>query len=70
MLVGEYAAGDSSIVRPPPIPFSDVLVYDSCVDNVADPQIFVTFDSAHSYPSYVITYDWPRSASAYSGYRK
>jgi len=31
-------------------------LYDSVVDDVRDPSIFVVFDIAHSYPEYLIEY--------------
>lgn len=32
-------------------------LYDSAVDNVADPSIFVTFNDAHAYPDYCIEFE-------------
>jgi len=58
VLVGRYTRGQSDMVRPPPIdpsrPFIDL--YDTCVDNVDKPEIFVTFDFRQSYPEYLIEY--------------
>jgi len=58
VLVGSYAAGDSSYRRPPQKdptnPASDL--YDSCVDDVSFPTIFVVFDTDQVYPEYIIEY--------------
>ena len=59
VLVGEYVQGESKYVRPPrknpKDPCSDL--YDSCVDNVESPKIYVIFDnSGQAYPEYVIKY--------------
>ena len=58
VLVGSYTNGDSGYRRPPPKqpsnPASDR--YDSCVDNILNPTIFVIFDIDQCYPEYVIKY--------------
>ena len=58
VIVGEYARGKSTMVRPPPKderkPYGEL--YDSCVDNVADPNIFVIFAQEQVYPEYLIEY--------------
>ena len=58
VLVGSYTNGDSRYRRPPSKqpsnPASDR--YDSCVDNILNPTIFVTFDIDQCYPEYVIKY--------------
>ena len=58
VLVGSYAAGDSSYRRPPrkdpSNPASDL--YDSCVDDESFPTIFVVFDTDQFYPEYIIEY--------------
>jgi poly [ADP-ribose] polymerase 7/11/12/13 len=58
VVVGDYARGKSGLTRPPPKdrrrPYDDL--YDSCVDNVKNPSIFVTFDLCQSYPEYIIEY--------------
>lgn len=45
--------------RPPPInprdPSSDL--FDSCVDNWVDPQIYVIFNDDQSYPYFIIHYE-------------
>ncbi|KAI1905463.1 hypothetical protein AGOR_G00016450 [Albula goreensis] len=49
VLVGEYTKGTSSYKRPPPN-------YDSCVDSVNNPAIFVIFEKYQIYPEYIIEY--------------
>ena len=57
VLVGSYTAGKSHYRRPPgkgTAPESDL--YDSCVDDVANPSIFVVFNMDQYYPEYVVKY--------------
>ncbi|XP_078585782.1 uncharacterized protein LOC144867602 [Branchiostoma floridae x Branchiostoma japonicum] len=58
VLVGRFAKGDSSYRRPPPLDESDPYGqgYDSCVDDVQKPEIFVLFESSQCYPEYLIEY--------------
>ncbi|KFP01744.1 Poly [ADP-ribose] polymerase 12, partial [Calypte anna] len=54
VLVGDFTLGKSSYVRPP---FKDQHnFYDSCVDNLSNPSIFVIFDKQQIYPEYLIEY--------------
>ncbi|XP_052760088.1 protein mono-ADP-ribosyltransferase PARP12-like isoform X3 [Mya arenaria] len=58
VLVGDYTKGDKSYTRPPqkdPHDLSSPL-YDSCVDSVTDPKIFVIFELGQVYPEYLIKY--------------
>ncbi|XP_052759774.1 protein mono-ADP-ribosyltransferase PARP12-like [Mya arenaria] len=58
VLVGDYTKGDKSYSRPPqkdPHDLSSPL-YDSCVDSVIDPKIFVIFELGQVYPEYLIKY--------------
>ena len=58
VLVGSYTTGQSSYRRPPSKepsnPASDL--YDSCVDDMSCPTIFVIFDTDQFYPEYIIKY--------------
>lgn len=56
VLVGEYTLGHTSYRRPPSKPGKPDELYDSCVDNVADPAIFVVFEKNQVYPEYLIEY--------------
>lgn len=61
VLVGKYSGGSSKLRKPPPLdPKSDPFgkCYDSCVDNIHMPKIFVIFDSAQAYPEYLIDYTY------------
>ncbi|KAK3583839.1 hypothetical protein CHS0354_022884 [Potamilus streckersoni] len=57
VLVGEYTIGSSSYTRPPEKPGGTAHeLFDSCVDNVENPSIFVVFDLKQCYPEYLICY--------------
>ncbi|OXB80247.1 UNVERIFIED_CONTAM: hypothetical protein H355_009967 [Colinus virginianus] len=56
VLVGEYAQGKADYVRPPTKSVDGFQFYDSCVDNVADPSVFVVFEKNQVYPEYLIEY--------------
>ncbi|XP_029910473.1 protein mono-ADP-ribosyltransferase PARP12 isoform X2 [Myripristis murdjan] len=55
VLVGESTRGSGSYVRPPAKGANSDL-YDSCVDSVSNPSIFVIFDKLQIYPEYIIRY--------------
>ena len=58
VLAGSYTTGQSNYRRPPSKepsnPASDL--YDSCVDDMSCPTIFVIFDTDQFYPEYIIKY--------------
>ncbi|KAH9518840.1 hypothetical protein Btru_006378 [Bulinus truncatus] len=58
VLVGRPTRGSSGLKRPPPIDENCPLgkCYDSCVDSLESPKIFVVFDSNQCYPEYLIEY--------------
>ncbi len=57
VLVGKYTKGKEGLIVPPPIDENNQTVcYDSVVDNVAKPLIFVIFYDYQSYPEYLITF--------------
>lgn len=61
VLVGKYTGGNNTLRTPPPLyPHTDPYgkSYDSCVDNIHNPKIFVVFDLAQAYPDYVIEYTY------------
>ncbi|XP_059360648.1 protein mono-ADP-ribosyltransferase PARP12-like [Carassius carassius] len=62
VLVGSYTKGDSSYLRPPSKDGGDTVFYDSCVNDVFDPSIFVVFEKHQIYPEYLIEY---RDAGGY-----
>ncbi|XP_069502421.1 protein mono-ADP-ribosyltransferase TIPARP-like [Ambystoma mexicanum] len=59
VLVGKSAPGICSYRRPPALvpedPASDL--FDSCVDSLKDPQIYVIFDNDQCYPYFIIQYE-------------
>lgn len=59
VLTGRYTIGNHTMRRPPPlnpgITASDL--YDSCVDNFFEPQIFVIFNDDQTFPYFVIQYE-------------
>nr|XP_006116247.1 TCDD-inducible poly [ADP-ribose] polymerase-like [Pelodiscus sinensis] len=58
VLVGRWAQGQAALPRPPPLDAGDPAsnLYDSCVDNLSDPQIYVVFDNDQCYPYFLIQY--------------
>ncbi|XP_062860331.1 protein mono-ADP-ribosyltransferase PARP12-like [Trichomycterus rosablanca] len=61
VLVGSYTYGNSSMVRPPAKTTGKDL-YDSCVNNISDPSIFVIFEKHQIYPEFIIEYCRPGTA--------
>ncbi|CAL8345257.1 unnamed protein product [Arctogadus glacialis] len=59
VLTGRFTVGNPSMRRPPPISPRDASsdLYDSCVDNWVDPQIYVIFNDDQSYPYFIIQYE-------------
>ena len=57
VLVGKFTKGKENLLEPPLIDNNNQNVrYDSVVDDVANPLIFVIFYDFQSYPEYLITY--------------
>ncbi|XP_016307641.1 poly [ADP-ribose] polymerase 12 isoform X1 [Sinocyclocheilus anshuiensis] len=56
ILVGSYTKGESSYLRPPSKDGGDTVFYDSCVNDVFDPSVFVVFEKHQIYPEYLIEY--------------
>ena len=57
VLTGQYTQGDRSMLVPPAkSPTNQNVLYDSVVDNVGSPSIFVVFYDAQAYPEYLITF--------------
>ena len=59
VLTGEYTASSRGTLIPPPKnpQVNQNVLFDSTVDNVANPRIFVVYFDAHNYPAYLITYN-------------
>nr|XP_056718670.1 zinc finger CCCH-type antiviral protein 1-like [Euleptes europaea] len=56
VLVGDFVVGHSTYNRPPPKSSDVTNCYDSCVDRMMDPSIFIIFEKHQIYPAYVISY--------------
>ncbi|XP_056443599.1 protein mono-ADP-ribosyltransferase PARP12-like [Gadus chalcogrammus] len=56
VLVGHHTLGEADYVRPPSKDGGDTLFYDSCVDDIHSPSIFVVFDRPQIYPEFLLTY--------------
>lgn len=56
LLVGEYTKGSPEYRRPPSKDGGDINFYDSCVDDVHTPSIYVVFDKHQIYPEYLLQY--------------
>ncbi len=58
VLAGDYTDGHSEYVKPPSKDPSKPLenFYDSCVDSIADPTIFIIFTHQQVYPEYLIDF--------------
>ena len=54
--VGDWCQGNSNCLTPDPKPGTPSELYDSTVDNVASPKLFVVYHDAQAYPEYVITF--------------
>lgn len=58
--MGEYTKGKQGLLEPPPKdPDNALLKYDSVVDDVTNPTMFVIFYDNQSYPEYLITFKNP-----------
>ncbi|XP_069820321.1 zinc finger CCCH-type antiviral protein 1-like [Dendropsophus ebraccatus] len=57
VLVGDYATGSPQMTSPPLRPNSITRRYDSCVDNIINPAIFVVFKRHQIYPEYLLEYE-------------
>ena len=58
VLTGEYTVGNSFLKVPPPKDpkKSNVILYDSVVNNQNNPTMYVIFYDAQCYPEYLITF--------------
>ncbi|XP_065527451.1 protein mono-ADP-ribosyltransferase PARP14-like [Lathamus discolor] len=57
VLTGQYCVGSKGLIKPPAKNTADSSdTYDSVVDNVKDPAMFVIFSDMQAYPEYLITF--------------
>lgn len=59
LVVGEYCRGESTMITPPLRDPARQLLYDSTVDSVERPEIFVAFKDGQAYPEYLIKFFQP-----------
>ena len=60
VLVGEYTVGRTGLLTPPPKDQDPTDTFDSVVDQIPDPGIFVAFYDWQCYPEYLITFKWTK----------
>ena len=61
VVVGFFAQGSKGLRVPPPLhPDVPEVLFDSVVDNVSNPRIFVVFRDFQCYPEYLITFKCDR----------
>lgn len=58
VLTGEFALGQQGLVEPPIKDPSSNERFDSAVDDMAKPKMFVVFYDNCAYPEYLITFKW------------
>ena len=56
VLTGQYTQGAAGMIEPPALKGRSHAKYDSVVNNVNSPSIFVVFHDASVYPEYLITF--------------
>ena len=57
VLTGEYTEGRHGLLVPPPKdPNDHNILFDSVVDHLQSPSIFVTFSDSSNYPEYLIVF--------------
>lgn len=56
VLVGEYTQGSKNMKSAPLLTNSTKEVYDSLVDRVSDPTMYVAMSDAQAYPEYLISF--------------
>ncbi|KAM5171919.1 protein mono-ADP-ribosyltransferase PARP12-like [Mantella aurantiaca] len=62
VLVGDFIKGDPTMRRPPQ-KYKSAESYNSCVNNVTSPSIFVVFEKSQVYPEYILEYKKKESVS-------
>ena len=58
VLTGEFTVGNNTMMVPPPKnpSISAHVLFDSTVNNTANPAIFVVYNDTQNYPAYLVTY--------------
>ena len=61
VLVGQYCVGQPRLIVPPPIdPTEPEVLYDSVVDKLDNPALFVVFRYDQCYPEYLIAFTFKK----------
>jgi poly [ADP-ribose] polymerase 10/14/15 len=56
VVVGDFCVGNDTMTVPPPVPrTSNLLPYDSTVNRLNQPSMYVIYHDAQAYPEYLIT---------------
>ena len=56
VLIGVYTKGKRGLKVPPEQPGKPGVLYDSVVDNVSNPKMFVVFNDCKACPEYLVTF--------------
>lgn len=56
VLCGDFTRGSASLLAPPPRKSGALALFDTVVDNIASPQVYVAFQDAQAFPEYVIAF--------------
>ena len=56
VVTGDWCQGDSSLKAAPYKPGSRTEQYDSVVDNIKNPTMFIVFNDTSAYPEYIIKF--------------
>ena len=56
VLIGKYTLGNKSMKKAPTLTKDSNEVYDTLVDNVDKPTIFVAMSDGQAYPEYLVTF--------------
>ncbi len=56
VIIGEYTRGNKGMKTAPPLTTGSNAVFDTLVDHVKSPTIFVAMSDAQAYPEYLITF--------------
>ena len=58
VLTGEYTLGNEDLRVPPEKCDKPGVLFDTVVDNVSKPSLFVVFNDCQAYPEYLVTFQW------------
>ncbi len=56
VIIGKYTKGAKGMLAPPPLQTGGSLLYDTLVENEANPTIFVAVKDAQAYPDYLVSF--------------